>query len=303
MRSSTRGFTLVELLVVIAIIGILIALLLPAVQAAREAARRSACTNNLKQHALATHNYHDIYRVLPFGAAVSETKGFVWLRCTLPFIEQKNLADKWNPAYDYHDANGPNLAIIRTVISTHLCPSDSPTMTWNSVPNYNYAVNLGTTDTDRHTPLNGVTFTGAPFEARFSGDAKQYNLAALTDGTSSTLMLAEVRQGQVGQDLRGLTWWGPACGFTAYYGPNTKSPDVLSAGFCNNPGNEPLGLPCVGTGSTPPSRSLFAARSRHPGGVTVALCDASVRFVSETIDLTVWRNLAGMQDGKPVSDY
>ena len=66
-RSVRYAFTLIELLVVIAIIAVLIALLLPAVQAAREAARRAQCVNNLKQIALAAHNYESSSGSFPFG--------------------------------------------------------------------------------------------------------------------------------------------------------------------------------------------------------------------------------------------
>ncbi|MCA9159725.1 MAG: DUF1559 domain-containing protein, partial [Planctomycetales bacterium] len=87
--SSNRkrvGFTLVELLVVIAIIGILVGLLLPAVQAAREAARRMQCSNNIRQLALATHNFESAYKRFPPGLLVKK-KGMQ---------DQPPLAEEWD---------------------------------------------------------------------------------------------------------------------------------------------------------------------------------------------------------------
>ena len=223
---------------------------------------------------------------MPFGyingnaaAVPGDQSGLCWLRATLPFIEQTSLYDQWDYGLGY--AAGVNNTIIRTVIPAHLCPSDSPTSTWNApTPNYNYAVNLGTTNWPRNSPYNGVVYNSAPFDYN---SGRQYRLADIIDGTPTTLMLAEVRQGQVGQDLRGLTWYGPHVGFTAYYTPNTTGPDFLNAGFCQNATNAPLGLPCAAGTCT------FASRSRHPGGVQVALCDGSGRFVTQDVDLTTWR--------------
>lgn len=154
-RRRSRGFTLIELLVVIAIIAILIALLLPAVQQAREAARRTQCKNNLKQLALACHNYHDVYQMFPLGhlrgsgrggnnplwAAANNKESWGWHTYILPFIEQKALFDLLdvntygldqviageNPALPNtnsgNKADDPLMA-LQTRIPAYACPSD-----------------------------------------------------------------------------------------------------------------------------------------------------------------------------------
>ena len=112
------------------------------------------------------------------------------------------LFDQWDYGRNYCTNQAPfygNNNIIRTVVPTQQCPSDTPTKTWNTTPNYNYAVNLGTTDSKRTNPLNGSPSPGR----RSNTTATDNTTSAITDGTASTLMIAEVRQGQDGQDLRG----------------------------------------------------------------------------------------------------
>jgi prepilin-type N-terminal cleavage/methylation domain-containing protein/prepilin-type processing-associated H-X9-DG protein len=124
---KTRAFTLVELLVVIAIIGVLVALLLPAIQAAREAARRSSCTNNMKQHGIALHNYHDTLKVFPCSgiAKVAESmhKGEMYASgqaMMLPFFEEEGLKGVYNSKAIWW---AQNTDVVAKVIPVFACPS------------------------------------------------------------------------------------------------------------------------------------------------------------------------------------
>ncbi len=301
-KSSRRGFTLIELLVVIAIIAVLIALLLPAVQQAREAARRSQCKNNLKQLGLAIHNYHDSIGTLPIGYA-GDVTGRGLVKGVLPYIDQAPLFNAWNESIGYNTE--PNQTTVSRVRQTvHTCPSDTPAQWYNGIPQYNYAPNYGNTTITRQPSLNGVAFSPAPFyfDDNAGDPAVCYRLRDITDGTSNTLMMMEVRQGPIATDLRGLTWWGPGSGVTAAYTPNSPTPDMMNV-FCMTTPS----LPCTQTGNvgnSPASNGAFyVSRSKHTGGVHTLMCDGAVRFVSNNIDINTWRFLSTMQGGEIIGDF
>lgn len=193
------AFTLVELLVVIAIIGILVGLLLPAVQAAREAARRMQCSNNLKQLALATHNYESAYKRFPMGA---NSTTFSPQARILPYIEQANLQNMINFSLPPYLGSGPNtypnpvfVQLFENVVPTFLCPSDPGptqyTQTINSVTyrfsgiNYMFSNGSGTrTNYDDRYVTDGIVYVNS-----------KTGFKDIVDGTSNTVMLSETVRG------------------------------------------------------------------------------------------------------------
>lgn len=329
---NRRAFTLIELLVVIAIIAILIALLVPAVQKVREAAARAQCQNNLKQIALGNLNYESANKHFLPGVSRTGCCWGTWQVPILPYIEQDALfkiyinfggLDNNGPRY----AAGVNVNVSNQRVSTFTCPSDTPTAV-GSITNHNYVLNAGNTSFYQVAipigcPNPSVTsttctgFGGAPFgwyedpaTLGAGGDSSPVNYTSglatdgksgrprrmqeITDGTSNTLMASEVKQGQQtgGSDYRGFSWWGGAAGFTAYSQPNSPDPDVLTGAACQNGTNG--NAPCTTT-STATRPRMQVARSYHPSGVNVSLCDGSVRFIYDGISLSTWRALSTSQ--------
>lgn len=297
---SRRGFTLIELLVVIAIIAVLIALLLPAVQQARESARRTQCKNNLKQMGLAFHNYHDTCNTLPYGCHGDQT-GHSWCLYIMPYIDQAPLYNQWNFNCSYYGTNAP---LRRMKQPAYVCPSDTPNIWWDQNPLYNYAVVLGTTNNAHTSPLNGVNYLAGAFDVADNSGGyfnycttnapRTYRFRDISDGMSNTLLVAELRQGPINQDIRGLAWYAPFAGLTTNLGPNSSSADTMG-GFC--PGTPAPGMPCV------PGATALSARSKHTGGVQVLMGDGAIRFVSNNINLPTWQALSSIQGSETLGEF
>lgn len=318
IRRNAHGFTLVELLVVIAIIGVLVALLLPAVQAAREAARRTQCVNNLRQLALGMLNFESAYGGFPAAALSWEAADYIdkgpgtwyddhgWYSQMGAFIEEQ----AWYDLIDFevsfsHEINDP---ARRTFVPLFACPSDiglqrnewdSPT--WARIRG-NYVVNFGNTNYGQ-IDIGDVPFGGAPFTYR-----DKTGLKKIVDGTSNTLLMSEIK---VLPELPTQSEWGgpysdfsTALGgqvFTAWLPPNSQVGDEVARLIVAPEFYLANQIP-VPRQKDPSKLQTFAARSHHPGGVHASLCDGSVQFFSEGIDLVIWRAWATANNADVTSD-
>jgi prepilin-type N-terminal cleavage/methylation domain-containing protein len=308
MRFQRNAFTLVELLVVIAIIGILVSLLLPAVQAAREAARRMQCQNNLKQIALACHNFHDARRQLPSGGlppSIAAGTQFSALTQLLPYIEQQNLHNLVDLTVPPQHEN--NQIPRETRLTTFLCPSesrDNPMPTLGAATNY--VANTG-----------AMPFFVIPGNQLFSGVFyvnTSLRLADITDGTSNTALFSERLMADGSNAIVSPVedvFFHPAdpsnadeahtlCLQVDITNLANQFPLFMGAPWMHHqhryqhispPNGRSCGFFLAGKSTMPPS-------SRHSGGVMLAIGDGSVRFVAETVDLTAWRALGTRNGGE-----
>jgi len=262
-----RGFTLVELLVVIAIIGVLVALLLPAVQAAREAARRSSCSNNLKQIGLGLHNYHDTHLRFPPGYmnGPGSQSQWGWGTFLLPFVEQDNLFEQLAPGNrTLHQLlnNAGDRDLAKSVVDSFICPSDpggdlahaDRDLNGFQPSKSNYIGCGGFWDV--HQANNGLLY-----------EASSVRFRDITDGTASTIAVGE-------RDSR--CYDGAWCGMRNPDGSGPRGADGCIGRVSmviNNPND---------TFSNGNCAEGFS--SQHPGGAQFTFADASVHFLSETIN-------------------
>jgi len=314
MKRSRQAFTLVELLVVIAIMGMMMAILLPAIQQVRETARRTSCAATLRDIGLAMASHLDLQQKFPPGMKVNKYKPdsngkmlwhSVWIYL-MPYREERNLFDR----YDFSSSNITagdlrNVDVLATSLPSFLCPTDDSKRMVEGEhgtewARSNYAVCFGTKTVMRS---EDNAETDGPFRMDKSRRHRDfYNGVTKTAFASEVIAGTDDNWGAEGPvDMRGV-WAFPVPGASVYmhrFPPNNYQPDPESTG--DDGGDAMLAEWCVD--SRPDTNELAcqaiqddmhlmhaAARSRHINGVNVMFGGARVEYVTNLVDLHVWKN-------------
>ena len=268
---------------------------------------------------------------LPSGYPSSGTQRPSPQALILPYIEQANKYNQFDFRYDVNGATSPPAPPSHPLaryqdVATFVCPSEESTAAYapagQPYGRSNYFANIGTTA----SPTNKSPETGGIFFVEFTNTewnngnrSGAVRIADVTDGTSNTAMFAEIRRGNLAgghvsttspvdpQDVRQVSLSGadlttpPAtCSDTSvtaftYAGLEYFRSFAFTSFYTHTVPPNYTGGDC-----TDLSNVHLAARSFHSNGVNVGLCDGSVRFVTNSIDLTTWRRLGARGDGEPV---
>jgi prepilin-type N-terminal cleavage/methylation domain-containing protein/prepilin-type processing-associated H-X9-DG protein len=314
MRSSRPAFTLIELLVVIAIIAILIGLLLPAVQKVREAANKTTCSNNLKQQALAIHNFHDSFKRFPANGdrnrnyTCCRLDAAVWSYRAriLEYLEHGNIRPQTGETFETARFD-QNRNVTEIPIKIFRCPSDNdPRQTRNDgqlVEGTEVAITSYKGVSGQNLNSSGIpyrcdgthgraSFAWHPTATAFDSDNGLYNgdgmffqidakrplsFSGVTDGASNTAMIGETLQRLSNNVVRDLNH---SAGSSACIPPNVGVSIPFPAGMIRN---------------------NFGFTSQHPGGLMFAFVDGSVRFIRDTIGLDQYRGMATIRGDEVVT--
>ncbi|VTT99957.1 Prepilin-type N-terminal cleavage/methylation domain-containing protein OS=Singulisphaera acidiphila (strain ATCC BAA-1392 / DSM 18658 / VKM B-2454 / MOB10) GN=Sinac_3867 PE=4 SV=1: N_methyl_2: SBP_bac_10 [Gemmataceae bacterium] len=327
MPSTRRreAFTLIELLVVIAIIAVLIGLLLPAVQKVRGAAARIQCQNNLKQVGLAFHNYENANGTFHSSknrrkyAADAKATQLGWAAFLLPYIEQGNLRLSLNLQSGWN--NDPtNTPLGATPIKVLTCPAVSPQVrvgvynngAGNSLAYFDYTAvqqvdpalgAAGLAEATTEPQVYGVlTNINRPLEGTpgpYPNGLYERRVTEITDGTSNTLLIAEVAarpQKYAGRAKKpvGTPDTDPATG-GAWLRPNVSDiPTFLGTQYDGSAGPGPCAINCSN------NQNVF---SLHTGGANILFCDGSVKFVNENVPIRTFAAIITFAGGEVLGDY
>jgi prepilin-type N-terminal cleavage/methylation domain-containing protein len=360
LSRRARGFTLIELLVVIAIIAILVAILLPAVQKARESANRTRCLNNIKQMVLAMHNYHDAHNVFPPGQIGTRWVGDMvnpqafrvadpaepynsnqnlglhgtsWMFHILPYIEQSNVYELWNPDFNvfgnsevdfdrsqnrvWLQAGVPAMAEI----PGFYCPSrrgkinKSAEFAHNKYLDTDTTPKLSTGVTGGGTDYVGCAGSGLLFNRQtrsifdLTGDQLNYqstqvrtlanNYNQLGGNIGVLYLNSSVRMGDLKDGTTQTIMVSEAERFSGLKNQRNLLTQVASDGWAWG-GPATLFSTLIG----PNTKTHWEyAGSSHGDICMIGLADGSSRPVSQSIGLSVWQALGNISGGIPVQNF